>query len=244
MRSPSRARAKSFLDSARRDWQFAAFAWLLRNCGGYPRFLETLLVLPTEQHFPAGGAGGHAGVAALFRRVREHAGMADWPCIVEPLPDSTPSPRTTHDDRIRVIRYHPARCQPMTLVSHFAHELARYLVESFEEPPPGGPSLQDPAIDIAAVFMGFGVFMANSSVETADWDLNEGELGHALAIFCLLRKVEPATIEEHLNPHARKYLRLAALDLEQQDHHFQGLRSVFAVTPRDLSEQTLPTHAR
>ena len=84
MTSPFRARPKPFLDTARRDWQFATFAWLLRHCGGYPKFLETLPVLPIEQHFPDRGIGGHAGIAALFRRVRDHAGMADWPCMVEP----------------------------------------------------------------------------------------------------------------------------------------------------------------
>ena len=43
---------KPFLDEARRDWQFAAFAWLLRNCGGYPKFLETTLVLPPAGREP------------------------------------------------------------------------------------------------------------------------------------------------------------------------------------------------
>jgi hypothetical protein len=92
MRNPFRARPKSFLDSARREWQFDAFAWLLRNCGGYPKFLETALVLPIEEHFPDRGMSGHAGVTALFRCVRDHAGMADWPCTVEP---KSQEPRTT-----------------------------------------------------------------------------------------------------------------------------------------------------
>jgi hypothetical protein len=74
-----RLKPKSFLDASRRDWQFAAFGWLLRNCGGYQKFLETSLVLPTEEYFPDRGMKGHAGVSAIFRRVRDHAGMADWP---------------------------------------------------------------------------------------------------------------------------------------------------------------------
>ena len=53
----------------------------------------------------------------------------------------------------------------MSMVGAFAHELARLLVETFEEPPPGGALLHEPAIDLAAVFMGFGVFMANSTFE-------------------------------------------------------------------------------
>ena len=92
MRSLFRARPKPFLDASRREWQFDAFAWLLRNSGGYPKFLDTTLVLPIEDHFPDRGMSGHAGIAALFRRVRDHAGMADWPCAVEPEPKGPPAP--------------------------------------------------------------------------------------------------------------------------------------------------------
>ena len=44
------------------------------------------------------------------------------------------------------------------------------------EPAPGGAPLHDPAVDLAAVFMGFGIFMANAAFETAGYDLNEGEV--------------------------------------------------------------------
>src|SRR3954469_21527712 len=134
MRNPFRARPKSFLDSARREWQFDAFAWLLRNCGGYPKFLETTLVLPTEQHFPDRGMSGHAGVTALFRCVRDHAGMADWPCAVEP---ATPESKITvpRSNQIPVFTYNPDTVDPKALIAIFAHALARYLVETFEQPP-------------------------------------------------------------------------------------------------------------
>ena len=118
----------------------------------------------------------------------------------------------------------------MSMVGAFAHELARLLVETFEEPPPGGALLHEPAIDLAAVFMGFGVFMANSTFEAARYDLNEGEFVHALALFCLLRKLEPESVAQHLNPHLRKYLRLASRDLAQHEPEFQqvafGVRGV------------------
>ena len=242
MRNPFRAHTKPFLDASRRDWQFATFAWLLRNCGGYPKFLETTLVLPTEEHFPDRGMSGHAGVAALFRCVRDHAGMADWPCAVEPEPQQ---PRVTAaaPARIPVITYQAGADGPTSLVATFAHELARYLVDTFEEPAPGGVMLHEPAIDLAAVFMGFGLFMANASFESAGQELNEGEFVHALAMFCLLRKLDPESISGHLNPHLRKYLRLAALDLARQHKGFQQLRSVFAVIPVDRAECTLPPRA-
>jgi hypothetical protein len=183
---------------------------------------------------------GHAGVTALFRRVRDHAGMADWPCAVEPEalePRATPAP----SDRIPIIRYKPDAVRPTPLVAAFAHELSRYLVETFEEAPPGGALLHQSAIDLAAVFMGFGLFMANSSFESPAHELNEGELVHGLAMFCLLRKIDPEHVAVHLNPHLRKYLRLAARDLARHDQGFQRLRSVFAVVPVDVAERTLPT---
>jgi len=230
---------KPFLDAPRRDWQFAVFAWLLRHCGGYPKFLDTTLVLPIEAHFPDRGLSGHAAVAALFRRVRDHAGMADWPCMVEPEP-ADGRELTANSSRIPVITYKNGELAAMPMVGAFAHELARMLVETFEEPPPGGAPLHEPAIDLAAVFIGFGVFMANSTVEATRYDLNEGEFVHALAMFCQLRKIPPEDVAPHLNPHLRKYLRLAARDLAQHEADFQKLRSVFSVAP-DVAEHTLPT---
>jgi hypothetical protein len=242
MRAQFRTRPKSFLDASRRDWQFDVFAWLLRNCSGYPKFLETTLVLPIEDHFPERGMNGHAGVAALFRRVRDHAGMSDWPCAVEP---ETPQRHWVSDSssRIPVITYEPGALEPSSLVATFAHELARYLTDTFEERPPGGADLNEPAVDVATVFMGFGLFMANSAFENTRHELNEGEMVHALAIFCMLRKMPPESVDRYLNPHLRKYLRLAARDLAQHETKFQRLRSVFAVLPLSFAEMTLPTKA-
>jgi len=238
---------KSFLDASRRDWQFATFAWLLRHSGGFPKFIETTLVLPIEDHFPDRGMKGHAGAVALFRRVRAHAGMTEWPCAVEPL---TGQPRSDagNTDRVPIITYRPDVLEPASLVATFARELARFLVATFEEPVPGGETLLEPAVDLAAVFMGFGLFMANSAVRNSDdylteVGLNEGEMVHALAMFCLLRKLPPESVDRDLNPHLRKYLRLAAHDLAQHEGEFQRLRAVLSGTSIDLADRTLPTQA-
>jgi len=235
-----RLKPKSFLDDSRRDWQFQAFAWLLRHTGGYTKFLETTLVLPTEAHFPDRGMKGHAAVAALFRRVRDHAGMADWPCTVEPVSEK---PRIETDDsgRIPVFTYVRESLEPIALVANFARDFAQYLVATVDEPPPGGESMREPALELAAVFMGFGVFLANSAVNAPRQPLSEGELVHALALFCLLQRTLPEAADEHLNPHLRKYLRLAAWDLAQHEARFRALRGAAAEDP---AERTLPVHAR
>jgi len=228
-----RSKPKPFLDAARREWQFAAFAWLLRNCGGYSKFLDTTLVLPTEDHFPDRGMKGHAAVAALFRRARDHAGMADWPCTVEREPEESHE-MANAPNGIRVITYKRGALEPVKLVAGFSCDLARFLVETFDEPPPGGEAAHDAAIELAAVFIGFGVFLANAAVKQASFRLSEGELAHALALFCQLREVPLETLDDHLNPHLRKYLRLASLELAQHELQFHRLRAVQAVMPSGL----------
>lgn len=233
---------KSFLDASRRDWQFDAHAWLLRNTGGFPKFLESALVLPTEEYFPDRGMKGHAGVAALFRRVREHAGMEEWPCTVEAAGDA-PRPAGDAPDRVLVITYPRGSLDPIALVAHFARELGRYLVASFEEPAPGGEKTREAAVELAAVFMGFGLFMANSAANQANYQLSEGELAHALAMFCLLGRNAPESADKHLNPHLRKHVRLAASDLAQYETRFQKLRSLAVPAAADVAGRALPTQA-
>jgi hypothetical protein len=232
-----RLKPKSFLDAARRDWQFASYAWLLRNCGGYPKFLDTTLVLPTPEHFPDRGMRGHAAVAAIFRRVRDHAGMAEWPCTVEPESD-TPRIETGDSGRIPVFTYPRESLEPIALIAAFARDLSRYLIATIEEPVPGGEDLRGPAVEMGAIFLGFGVFVANSAMHEAHYELNEGELAHALAMFCLLQRLPPEAADEHLNPHLRKYLRLALRDLAQHERAFEKLRATQAAA--DPAESTQP----
>jgi hypothetical protein len=231
---------KSFLDEPRRDWQFEAFAWMLRNCGGYAKFLETTLVLPTEEHFPDKGMKGHAAIAALFRRARDHAGMADWPCTVEAEREE---PHDTGDSAIRVFTYKRGSLDPISLVAGFGCNLAGFLVETFDEPPPGGDTAREAAVELAAVFMGFGIFLASSAVKQARYCLSEGELAHALALFCQLRDLPEEEIEMHLNPHVRKHVRLAACELAQHELRFRKLRATLAMTP-EAADAKSPSRAR
>ena len=225
-----RSKPKPFLDAARREWQFETCAWLLRNCGGHAKFLDTTLVLPTEEHFPDRGMKGHAAVAALFRRARDHAGMADWPCTVEREPEE-PHEMPHAPDGLRVITYQRGSLDPVKLVAGFSCELARFLIETFDEPAPGGEAARDAAVELGAVFIGFGVFLANASVKQSSFHLSEGELAHALALFCLLRDVPLESLDEHLNPHLRKYVRLASLELAQHELQFRRLRAVQSALP-------------
>jgi hypothetical protein len=62
-----------------------------------------------------------------------------------------------------VIRYDPELLRnPDDLVATFAHELAHLLVHSLGTPP-GGEQLEEHATDCTAVYLGFGVFLANAA---------------------------------------------------------------------------------
>ena len=234
-----RSRPKSFLDAERRDWQFAVFSWLLRNCGGYAKFLETTLVLPTEEHFPDRGIKGHAAVAALFHRARDHAGMADWPCMVEREPEEPQQPASPVNG-VRVFTYRRGAMEPVQLVAGFACDLSRYLIDTFDEPPPGGEAAREAAVELGAVFIGFGVFLANSSVKQTTYRLSEGELVYALALFCRLSDVSAETLDAHLNPHLRKYLRLASVELAGHELQFRKLRATTSALITEALSSRLP----
>ena len=163
MRNPP-TRPKPFLDAARRDWQFddvRMAAAQLRRLPEVPRDDAGVAhrgALSRPRHERARGRHGACSAASAITRA--------WPSGPAPWSRKREQPRTIPATPIgfRSSRTGPMRSSRCRWSATFAHELARYLVETFEEPAPGGDALLEPAVDIAAVFMGFGLFMANSAV--------------------------------------------------------------------------------
>jgi hypothetical protein len=75
--------------------------------------------------------------------------------------------------------------------------------------------------DLAAVFFGFGIFLANSSFRFSQWRthefqgwkaerqgyLSEQALSLALALFCVYTDTEPAAASQHLSTNPRHYFQ-------------------------------------
>ena len=95
------------------------------------------------------------------------------------------------------IHYNPQLLsKPENLVATFVHELAHFLIDDLGDPP-GGAELHEHATDCAAVYLGFGVFLANGARNFAQFQdagmhgwqsdasgyLSENALVTALAIF-------------------------------------------------------------
>jgi hypothetical protein len=115
----------------------------------------------------------------LFNAVKEIAGLADWHVILEKgeAREAQSSPSLVEgafsenyalgtfsvEGNTPVIRYNPSLLKnPDALIATFAHELAHLLIDGIGNPP-GGHDLHEHATDCAAVYLGFGIFLANGA---------------------------------------------------------------------------------
>ena len=179
-------RKRPLLDPAASDWLFDAFAWALRTFGSDHFRSATVLVEPSDRHFPDRIKEPGALAMKLFERVRAHAGMQGWPCKLA-LQEDDPRIHVASTVLIKgapqgpagtfrliassdgagrqaLITINPKKLHdPEGLIATYAHELAHYLAHSVDAPPPGGEACEELATDVLAIVNGFGLFIANTS---------------------------------------------------------------------------------
>jgi len=238
-------KTKPLLSEQDLDFQVATYRWLLKNFGGNDFYEESKLVLPTREHFPSKIEHEDEAANETFLAVKKYAGMEEWPCklvrqeedtdilvaptlIVQNAPVNPLGTFEAKDTSEIIITYNPAIVRdPTQLVATFAHELAHYLTGSGAEEPPGGWDNWEFATDIAAVFLGFGIFMANAAFsfkQTADCDsqgwqsnrsgyLAESEFIFSLAIFMGLKNIPLEQASRFLKPNLGKLLERALVEL-------------------------------
>lgn len=245
-------------DEERIQWQFDTFQWFLRHLTRHRSFDETTLVRPVPEDFPV-QAQGHELAEELFELTREYAGMEDWPCqlqahgrdpddtfansLVRPVEQQGAAGTFQADETGEITITYSADGidRPMSLVAVFAHELAHYLIGTVDELPPGGVDAEELATDLCAVFMGFGIFQANSAFEFSRNDdavysesmarftgyLTELELAYGLAIFVMAKGLKPRTVKKYLDGNPRRYFRDAVADIKNnRQDQLQRLRQL------------------
>jgi hypothetical protein len=222
------------IDRDELEFQLATFKWLTGQFGP----VAQPLILPTRAFFSAEALAGRANARAIFDEVRTLAGMADWPCELRPgarerpidagnahllRHEGKPPPCGTFQvkeglaGRHGLITYNPSmERDPAGLVATFAHELGHYLMATAATDPPGGWDLHELHTDLVAVYLGFGIFMANharsfshfSTESGSGWQANwrgylsEQALVTATVIFQRLAGREP----KEAAPHLKDYL--------------------------------------
>ena len=252
-------RSKPLLDEDSTEWLFNAYTWALWNLGGGAFHENLILVTPTDRHFPEQSLNtAEERVAAAFVRVRAYAGMQDWPCELtalacdmNPVPPLVISSATPKDPpgavSIKEVRpsipiaFDPGMIRkPHVLIAAFAQQLGYHLGRAIEEDSPGGEELRGPASDLLAVFMGFGLFMANSALTVSRGGcsgcstsvqklgyLTEGEFVYALAIFCVLKNIQNSEVEPHLKNTLRPFFQKAVQEIKKaRDDDIQRLKTL------------------
>ena len=222
------------------------YKWLLKHYGGDDFYKNTPLVLPTKEFFPDLNTKNFTP-ENLFKNVKKHASMSEWECELveqEEDPERLLSPgvlvqgdehsplgtfSVNENDKV-IITYNPKSGSDQ-LVATFAHELAHYLTAGCEEEPPGGWDNWEFATDVAAVFLGYGIFMANTAFhfsqysdgEYQGWHMNrsgyitEAEFSYALGMFLKLKDIDPEIAYPFLDDSVKGHVKRSLKELETSE---------------------------
>lgn len=236
-------RSRALVDEDTAAWHLENFAWLMGEFGRDGDFDATELVLPKPGFFPTNGETGHALAVHLFNAVKGYCNMSAWPVLL--VADGSPATssggetvavhtesrtlgRFVADEAGVMITYDPALLKsPQDLISTFAHELAHYLIATANTPPICTADEHEFLTDLCAVFLGFGVFLANGrfcqTVTSIGWGhgsawhrsgyLPEADLLFATAIFLAVKGIDPDEASSCLKPHMRKDLHKTVASL-------------------------------
>ncbi len=236
-------RRNPLLDADTARWHLDNFAWLIRSHGGRSRFAEARLVLPAPEYFAAGGLEGHALALRLFDQVKAYCGLeqANVRLVQTNSPPSQPGRMITPQ-----IAYAARLLEnPQSFIATMAHELAHHvLAAGTAEAPPIERDEDEHLTDLTAVYLGFGVFLANSAFNMkahADgWSysrqgyLPEQDLVFGLALFLKIRQLDPAPAVKYLKAELGSMLRLALRDLQAYTTEISAMR----LSDPDLRKKT------
>ena len=197
------------------EWLFETWAWLLHHHDAETRYTGRAIVTPTRLDFPVDALAGEDLDEDYFLFLHGEAGEKGVP-----------------------IPYDPTwLADPARLITHFARGIAHYAVHSIADEIPGDVEY---VIDATAVYLGFGVFCANSASPRASGDnlilarrlgaMAEHELAYALAVFGVLLEIPDREMERHLRPNPRAFHRKAVKHVLR--NHGRGLDRLRGVYPK------------
>lgn len=243
-------RNKPLLSEEDERFQIETYRWLLTHFGGDTFYRDIRLILPTKDFFPSEIDSVENGVQYLFKQVKFYMGLQEWPCklveqeedpnmvvaptvVVQNVEQNPLGTFSVSDNKEVVITYNPnLTSNPTHMAATFAHELAHYLTSTAPVPPPGGWDNWEFATDIAATFLGFGVFQANAvfnfqqytGIDSQGWKttgggyLSEAEHSYSLAIFLLLKNIPVENVYPHCDANIKVYLRKALQELADKPY--------------------------
>lgn len=250
-------KAKPLIDADAMDWHMENFEWLVKTFADGDVFANARLILPAPGFFPTEGEEGHALAERLFETVQIYCGLQHAPVRLAADTGAAPhvgafghsmSARSqaagyfsvNPEERMLEIRYAPRLlAEPLNLIATFAHELGHCLLTLNGENPPCDEDEHEFLTDLAAIYLGFGVFLANGAFQFQQFQDNmrqgwsysrqgylpETDLVFATALFIRVKAIDPAPAMKHLKPHLGKKLRQALKMLGQCPDRIAAIRS-------------------
>lgn len=240
-------------------WMFDNFAWALKHFDANVFFKETILVVPSNALFPGRADSVHEMAEMIFERVKQYAGVTHWPCRLMDESDvgNMPTPRLLLQGPVRgsqgivpanvdeanklVITFNPfAINDPEVMIANYAHVLAHYVGTLSTESPPDGVENWPHITELLAVFMGFGLIMANTAhtakirscsscsgpaVERTNY-LSQLDTTYALAIFCNLKEIPATKVKPYLKASLWPFYKKACKDLTGREDELNRLRQI------------------
>jgi hypothetical protein len=212
----------------------------LKDLLGAERMIEATMVEPTRRFFPNDYDASEDAAMEVFELVRSHMAIeagsvsfalwfeqddepADYPSGASTEPTLTQGVAGRYaqvDGRDWVIVNRRQLADPGSLVATIAHELAHVILLGKERISKDEPHMEA-LTDLAAIYLGLGIFTANSLLRVEGWidGLTEGwrvqrkgyispeMAGWALSLFAWTRGETKPAWSKHLEIDGRTYLR-------------------------------------
>ncbi|MBL1416227.1 MAG: hypothetical protein COB27_005055 [Moritella sp.] len=249
-------RSKPLIDDASCEWMFDTFEWALTHFDQQEFFQRSQLIQPTNDFFPGNIDSRHGMAETIFNHVVKYAGLSHWPLQLQAPQNFSSQPPALLDlsaiqrnssvsntlpaliaPQPLAMTYNPQQAsKPGDLASSYAHHLAQHIVAQSQQLPPGGADYFNASTEIVAVFMGFGVMMANSAYTfrggcgscynaqaNRQASLSEDNVVFALALFCRLKGISTGDATRNLKGYLRRDFKQALKQIEREPARLQQL---------------------
>jgi len=252
---------RKLVDKHVAEWQFDGFAWLIDNYSTGPELPDAPLFLPTPEYFPAKDELSSTQAEYIFRLVKAQCGFNEGDIFelkpqagrpdaalgglafvqtwgqtasgtYQMIPAKYGKPR-------EIIQYDAGlENNPTQLVATFAHELSHALHNRAYEPLDMEPELYELFTDLTAIYLGYGIFLANTrfgfsqftNADVQGWQaqgagyLPEADMVFATALFMRIKDISIEIALPHLKPRLQKMLKKAFRQLDRNMDEVQSLR--------------------
>ena len=126
---------------------------------------------------------------------------------------------------------------PEVMIATYAHSLSHYLGTQVKQEPPGGVENWPHVTELLAVFLGFGLIMANTAythkirscascagpaVERSNF-LSQYDITYALAIFCQLKNIPTTESLPFVKKSLRPFFKKAVRDIQSRNPQLESL---------------------